>query len=180
MSAPTSPVAKRARTRGPPHRAPRLKCRSTGGRFSDVQSVVSADSDGRLLVRFTDGTQLVDADGAPRPVAKKELVFFAPQQAPDAPRQLAAPGDQPRREPDGGQARKGSARGEAAQTAVARRWTETAGGGATDHRSRVGQGVERERERALRAVVRAQCHCWPEHVDRIWSPEWAWRRYVEI
>ena len=90
MSTHTSPVAKRARTRGPPHRAPRLKCRyKAGGRYKDVQSVVSADSDGRLLVRFTDGTQLVDADGAPRPVAKKELVFFAPQQPPDAPRQLA-------------------------------------------------------------------------------------------
>ena len=92
MSAPTSPVAKRARTHGPPHRAPPLKCRSAGGRYKDVQSVVvSADSDGRLLVRFTDGTQLVDADGAPRPVAKKELVVFALQQPPDAPQQLCSP-----------------------------------------------------------------------------------------
>ena len=89
MSAPTSPVAKRARTHGPPHRAPPLKCRSAGGRYKDVQSVVSADNDGRLLVRFADGTQLADADGAARPVAKKELVFFAPQQPPDATRQLA-------------------------------------------------------------------------------------------
>lgn len=85
MSAHTSPVAKRARRDAPP--VP-LMCRGTGGRYKDVASVVTAGSAGLLLVRFSDNTQLADADGTPLPVAKKDLVFFPPQQPPDAKRQL--------------------------------------------------------------------------------------------